>query len=711
MPTTIKLRNGTAAAWTSANPTLAAGEAGVETDTKKVKVGDGSTAWNSLAYIGGTGTITALTGDVTASGTGSVAATIANDAVTYAKMQNVSATDKLLGRATAGAGDVEEIACTAAGRALLDDADATAQRTTLGLGTLATQSGTFSGTSSGTNTGDQTITLTGDVTGSGTGSFAATLATVPVAKGGTGQTTAADAINALVPTQSGNAGKFLKTDGSAVSWDTPTGTVVTGRAVMSATQGITGSASFQDITDLSLTLPGAGTYLVNVYLYGILNGSGSSQRMYGRVVLNGSAVTDSNFGIVQAPSGSAAAAAGAELSMVVTATGAHVLKVQAARAMTGGTWSTSNIQVTSGEMGGYLEYVQLPGIASGSGTAAPANLLVNGDFKRNPRQPRTTLTSYATDLHGPTNWYLQHNGSSDVQLRNWSQGDSTPPASFAELGPSYLQVKNNAAGTRSFALCQFIEANGPNGLAAASLQATAIAAGFRAIASTGTPTLKVAVREWTGTADAPTKPVASWSSGVPTFQATNYASVATGSAALNTSTATPVTASGTPSGSCVGLWVICYVESLAAGASVYVGQAQLVRGSQVPTWEPHPADESLCLRYCESSYAPGVGPGTASTATGMTVCPTPASIANGGLVGGVRYAVTKRATPSTVGTYNYAGTVNTFSDYANNNLGTATVANSAATGFAVQNGTGGAVAPASGGCAFHWFSSAEISPT
>jgi hypothetical protein len=46
----------------------------------------------------------------------------------------------------------------------------------LGLGTLATQSGTFSGTSSGTNTGDQTITLTGDVTGSGTGSFAATIA-------------------------------------------------------------------------------------------------------------------------------------------------------------------------------------------------------------------------------------------------------------------------------------------------------------------------------------------------------------------------------------------------------------------------------------------------------------------------------------------------------------------------------------------------------
>jgi hypothetical protein len=113
-------------------------------------------------------------GDITVTGSGATW-TIDNQSVSYAKIQNVSATDKVLGRSTAGAGVVEEIACTAAGRALIDDADATAQRTTLGLGTLATQNGTFSGTSSGTNTGDQTITLTGDVTGSGTGSFAATI--------------------------------------------------------------------------------------------------------------------------------------------------------------------------------------------------------------------------------------------------------------------------------------------------------------------------------------------------------------------------------------------------------------------------------------------------------------------------------------------------------------------------------------------------------
>lgn len=69
---------------------------------------------------------------------------------------------------------------TTVGRALMTAVDATAARTTLGLGSLATQSGTFSGTSSGTNTGDQTIALTGDVTGTGTGSFAATIGALKV---------------------------------------------------------------------------------------------------------------------------------------------------------------------------------------------------------------------------------------------------------------------------------------------------------------------------------------------------------------------------------------------------------------------------------------------------------------------------------------------------------------------------------------------------
>ena len=94
---------------------------------------------------------------------------------------NVTQGDVVLGRTT-GAGKSQEIPCTAAGRALLAGVDAAAQRTSLGLGTLALRSGSwvdgssFSGTSSGTNTGDQTITLTGPVTGSGKGTFATVIA-------------------------------------------------------------------------------------------------------------------------------------------------------------------------------------------------------------------------------------------------------------------------------------------------------------------------------------------------------------------------------------------------------------------------------------------------------------------------------------------------------------------------------------------------------
>jgi Major tropism determinant N-terminal domain len=49
----IRLRGDTAANWTSGNPTLALREVGLELDTGKFKVGDGTTAWTSLSYFGG----------------------------------------------------------------------------------------------------------------------------------------------------------------------------------------------------------------------------------------------------------------------------------------------------------------------------------------------------------------------------------------------------------------------------------------------------------------------------------------------------------------------------------------------------------------------------------------------------------------------------------------------------------------------------------
>jgi hypothetical protein len=84
--TQIQLRRGTAAQWTSANPTLSAGEQGWESDTNKLKIGNGSTAWNSLSYAitGAAGTVTSITagtglsgGTITSTGTIAIDSTVA----------------------------------------------------------------------------------------------------------------------------------------------------------------------------------------------------------------------------------------------------------------------------------------------------------------------------------------------------------------------------------------------------------------------------------------------------------------------------------------------------------------------------------------------------------------------------------------------------------------------------------------------------------
>lgn len=46
----IQQKRGTAAALAATNPVITAGEIVVETDTLRLKIGDGSTAWNSLGY-------------------------------------------------------------------------------------------------------------------------------------------------------------------------------------------------------------------------------------------------------------------------------------------------------------------------------------------------------------------------------------------------------------------------------------------------------------------------------------------------------------------------------------------------------------------------------------------------------------------------------------------------------------------------------------
>lgn len=83
-------------------------------------------------------------------------------------------------------------------------------------------------TTDGTNTAWELVQLDADVSG-----------TLPIANGGTGQTTATAALNALLPSQTGNSGKVLSTDGTNTSWVTDAGGTVTSIDVSGGTTGLT----------------------------------------------------------------------------------------------------------------------------------------------------------------------------------------------------------------------------------------------------------------------------------------------------------------------------------------------------------------------------------------------------------------------------------------------------------------------------------------
>ena len=179
MAVKIQLRRDTASNWTAANTVLALGEPGVETDTLKLKVGDGITAWTSLAYsisynfndlnskpttLAGYGITDALTltdlsvgAEDTASGDGAIAYDNTTGVFTYTPpdtstfLTSVAYSDLTTTPTTlSGYGITDAVASSSIstfGATIIDDLDAAAVITTLGLGTAATTAATDYATS------------------------------------------------------------------------------------------------------------------------------------------------------------------------------------------------------------------------------------------------------------------------------------------------------------------------------------------------------------------------------------------------------------------------------------------------------------------------------------------------------------------------------------------------------------------------------------
>jgi hypothetical protein len=195
---------------------------------------------------------------------------IANGSVAYADIQNVSATDRVLGRSTAGPGTIEEITMTAAGRAIIDDADATAQRTTLGLGTIATQAANSVSISGGTVTGITDLAIADG----GTGASDATTARSNLGAAASGTNTDINSIElantGLTIDDTDGSHQLIVVPGSNLTADR-TLTVTTGDAARVLT--LTGDASISGTHTGSSS--GTNTGDQTITLTGDVTGSGT----------------------------------------------------------------------------------------------------------------------------------------------------------------------------------------------------------------------------------------------------------------------------------------------------------------------------------------------------------------------------------------------------------------------------------------------------
>jgi len=169
--TQIQIRRGTAAQWTAANPVLASGEFGYETDTGKFKIGNGSSAWNSLSVLNG---VTASSTDTftnkTISGSTNTLSNIANASLTNSAI-TINGTAVSLGGSISLPGDIEGVT---AGTGLTGGG--TSGTVTIALSTPVSAANGGTGISSlgtgvatwlGTPTSDNLRTVVADETGSG----------------------------------------------------------------------------------------------------------------------------------------------------------------------------------------------------------------------------------------------------------------------------------------------------------------------------------------------------------------------------------------------------------------------------------------------------------------------------------------------------------------------------------------------------------------
>jgi hypothetical protein len=226
------------------------------------------------------------------------------------------------------------------------------------------------------------------------------------------------------------------------------------------------------------------------------------------------------------------------------------------------------------------------------------NRLINGCFRINQRQ----ATSIADDTYCLDRWYVLVQTAAITVARQQDIENGLPYA---------IRMTQSQASAQRMGLAQIIESANCRELRGSSV---VLSARVQCSAST---TLRYAILEWTGTADAVTSDVVNdWTSGTFTagnfFNSTTLTVSATGSTALTANTPASITALTATLGSSVNnVIVIFWTDSTQAqSVTLDIGKVQLAQGSVAHAFERRPfsAEHALCQRYYSKSFALGTAP-------------------------------------------------------------------------------------------------------
>jgi len=202
-------------------------------------------------------------------------------------------------------------------------------------------------------------------------------------------------------------------------------------------------------------------------------------------------------------------------------------------------------------------------------------------------------------------------GDDTFALDRWNNLVQTNPATMTTVASDGIQMLQPNATAQRIGLAQMLEQ-----LSIYGMRSKTITLQLEAIAS-ASMTLRIAILEWNGTADAITSDVVNdWTSSTFTpanffISTINTATVT--SVALNTSTYTPVTLTVTLNGSLNNLIVFIWSDAtMANGATFTIRSVGLYPGSIARVYAPRAIglDLMMCQRYYAKSYPFGTAPGT-----------------------------------------------------------------------------------------------------